>query len=377
MQSEIYLDHAATSPPYDQVVERMHEVAKMGNPSSAHRRGRMAQEQLRQARQQIADALEVEASSVLFTSGATEANNLAIYGTLAALNTRPKHLITSRIEHPSVLEPIRDLERKGWSVTYLPCSSSGLIDPNQFAQAIRSDTVFASMMLVNNETGIIQRIRSMAEVARAKKVVFHCDAVQGFGKIEVRPERLGVNLLTVSGHKIRGPRGVGMLLRSSTVQLEPMIRGGGQEFALRPGTENCAGILGFALAIQLALQDQEQNVKKLKERKKRLWHELRTRIPRILRIGSADDQNSVPQILCVGIPEHEAASMIRRLDHHGLAIASGSACHSGSSAISPVLQAMDVDPNVARGMLRFSMTPDQPIEQLVEAAEIVKRVMLE
>ena len=375
----LYLDHAATTKPYPQVVELMHDVANIGNPSSLHRQGRDAATQIQAARQQIADMLEVHSKGIVFCSGATEANNLAVFGNVRALGTKPKHLITSSIEHPSVLEPFRQLEREGWSVTYLPCSRSGKVELSAFAQAIRSDTVLASIMLVNNETGILQSVQSMAKIARERDVVFHCDAVQGCGKLDIRPKNLGIDLMTLSGHKIGGPRGIGVLVRSyveadrsaTRRSMSAMLHGGGQEFGLRPGTENGPAILGLALALRLTLREQASNVEKLKKLNQLLLRELKGKIPSLVEIGSLDPKDRAAHIACVAIPGISSDLLITRVDQQGLSIASGSACHSGKLGVSPVLQAMGIEPMMAQGMLRFSLAAHQSQEEMSQAAELV------
>ena len=259
MKNTIYLDNAATTPVHPDVAKAVMDcmVNDFGNPSSLHRLGLNAEKRVKEAREQIAWALGVSTDSIFFTSGGTEANNLAIIGTAMARRREGKHCITTQIEHPSVLNTFKYLEKEGWEVTYLPVDKRGMLDPDDVVKAVRSDTVLISIMHVNNEIGSIQPVEDIAKLVKEKGLspLFHVDAIQSFEKLDLKPRRWGIDLLTVSGHKIHAPKGIGALYMRKGVKIHPVHWGGGQEGGIRSGTENVPGIVGFGEAVRWIEQD--------------------------------------------------------------------------------------------------------------------------
>ncbi|MBE3582647.1 MAG: cysteine desulfurase [Limnochordaceae bacterium] len=401
---EVYLDNSATTPPLPEVVRAMLTVLQeeYGNPSSLHRRGRMAAQILRYSRQSVADLLRVDPDEIVFTSGGTEANNLALRGVaeLAAgshrfVHDRP-HLITTAIEHPSILEPARYLEQHGWDVTYLPVDREGLIDVDQLAAACRPTTVLVSTMWVNNEIGSIQpldeigaTLRRLREEYRAADRAassgsevraypyWHVDAVQAVGKLVVEPLRLGIDLLTVSGHKIHGPKGVGALFIRKGVRIAPLLLGGGQEEGLRSGTENLPGIAGMGEACHLARGLLATLPAQLWTLRERLWQGIAAAIPQAYRHGPSDPSRVAPHILSVGFPGTKGEVLVRYLSDRGVATATGSACHSRNPSPSHVLTAIHLPPAEAEGTLRFSLSIQNTAEQVDRTVKVLKEAVAE
>lgn len=296
--SEIYLDNSATTKPFEEVTEYMNEISRReyGNPSSLNRMGIRAEAAVKKARDIIASSLNANASQLIFTSGGTESNNLAIFGYLKANARKGKHLITSKIEHPSVMEAFRSLENSGYEVEYIGVTNKGLIDVNELAEKLRKDTALISIMLVNNETGAISPIDEISGIIRQKNpyAAFHVDAVQAFGKMRINPEKLNIQLLSFSSHKIHGPKGVGGLYVGKGVRIEPIFYGGGQESGLRSGTENVPGIAGFGLASELSIKAVDENAAKCRALKEQLTAGIQSSIDNTVVISGAD---SHPYIL--------------------------------------------------------------------------------
>ncbi len=347
----IYLDSAATTRMRPEVRAAMEPFlgAEFGNASSPHAAGRRARRALEDARETTASCLEVDPKEIVFTSGATESNALALRGVAEALRGRGNHLITSAIEHPSVLESLARLEKEGWRVTRIPVDGAGRLDPARVAEAVTGDTVLVSIMSVNNETGTVQPIAAIREAA--PRPVLHTDAAQAVGKIPFRAR--DADLVTLSAHKIHGPKGVGALVVRKGIPLAAQLVGGGQEFERRGGTENVAGAVGLAVALKLACEELPVAAPRMEALRERLRRGLEA-LGGIQINGSPDSR--APHILNVSVDGTETEPLVLSLDAEGVCISSGSACASLSLEPSPVLRAMGVSEDRVRRSVRFSLS---------------------
>lgn len=359
----IYLDYNATTPVAQAVVEAMLPFLNQhfGNPSSNHPLGRAAAEAIEDARMLVAAAIGADREEIFFTSGGTESNNLAILGSMLDAPSNG-HLITSQIEHPAVLEPIKWLEQQGHRVSYVRSNRDGVVEPESIKAALRSETRLVSIMHANNETGAIQPLSAIAEVLQERDVVFHTDAAQSLGKIPLQVDELGVNLLTIAGHKCYAPKGVGALyVRFGTV-LHPVFRGAPHERGLRPGTENVAGIVGLGRACQLLSTRGEQANLQILQRRDQLARLLWADIPE-LQINAAH-ATRLPNTLSVIFPRVAGHELLQRA--HDVYASTGSACHSGNASRSATLENLGLDVETARGTVRLSLgwhTTDAEIQQ--------------
>jgi len=367
----IYLDHQATTPCDPAVVEAMAPwwTAEFANPSSrGHRPGLLAAAAVEQARGQIASGLGVEASTVVFTSGATEANNLALKGVAEAelqAGGRRRHLITLASEHRAVLDPLRYLARHGFELSVLPVQPDGLVELQVLEAALRPDTLLVSVMAANNEIGILQPIEAIAGLCRERGIRLHCDAAQAIGHIPLDPRALGIDLLSFSGHKLYGPKGIGVLVVAPGTALTPQLHGGGQEQGLRPGTLPVPLIVGLAKALQLALADREERAQRLAPLRDQLWQQLQA-LGGVHRNGAASPR--LAHNLNVWI-EGVEGSALQRLLRQGLAVSSGSACSSGEP--SHVLQALGLNRPQAAAALRFGLGRTTSAAEVEAAAQLV------
>lgn len=377
----IYLDHAATTPVRIEVADVMLpflQNANYGNPSSLHQLGRQARQAMVAAQEQIAALLQAPSpESVLLTSGGTESNNTAIKGIAFALQHKGKQIITSRIEHPSVLESCAWLETQGWQVTYLPVDSEGFIAPERLKAAIQKETVLVSLMHGNNEIGTLQPIETLGQIARDHGVLFHTDAVQTLGKLPLDMSQQPIDLLSASGHKINGPKGVGLLALSNRAQslLSPLLHGGGQQSGLRAGTENLGAIIGMAKALELAIKEQESELLHLQSLQKALISSIQNRIPSARLNGPDDLKRRVPGNVNFSFPPVEGELLVLRMDREGIGVSSGSACRSHQRSASYVLLAMEADENRARSSIRFSFGRENKLEQVERIVEALLRVL--
>lgn len=363
----IYLDNAATTKVSKNAVEAMQPffVEEYGNPSSIHSYGRTAHKALEYARKSIAEKVNAESEELIFTSGGTESNNLALIGCAYANSSRGKHIITSKIEHGSILEPCRFLEKNGFEITYVGVDEDGIINPQKISDAIREDTIMISIAHANNEVGTIQDIKSIGEIAREKNIVFHSDACQSFTKVPIDVVDQKIDLLTINSHKIHGPKGVGALYIRRGIKLNPHEMGGGHEKGLRSGTENVAGIIGFQVAVR---QMDDAAVAKMKGRRDKLIKNIFEKIPYIKLNGHREKRlvNNV-NITFKGI---EGESLLLRLDAKGIAASTGSACSSASLEPSYVLLSMGLPAEWAHGSLRMTLSEeisDEDIDYVVES----------
>lgn len=370
MTDPVYLDYNATTPVDPVVLDAMLPYLRthFGNPSSDHVYGYRAREAVVNARAQLAALLGARADEVVLTGGGSEANNLALYGIATTRRTRGAHIITSAIEHPAVREPLRALERQGYRITVVPVDADGRVDPAQVAAAVTAETVLVSIMHANNEVGTIQDLRAIADYAHARDILVHSDAAQSVGKVPVRMDALGVDLLTVAGHKLYAPKGVGALIVRQGIALEPLIRGAGHERGLRAGTENVPAIVGLGRAAVLAGARLDAYQERTRQLRDTLHQGLLAAIPDALLNGHPTER--LPNTLNLSFPGVNAAALLARIRDQ-VACSTGSACHAGHADPSSVLIAMGRDPAVAAAALRLSLGWDTTKADVLHAARII------
>lgn len=382
---EIYLDNSATTKCYESVRDVVGKVMceDYGNPSSVHKKGVEAERYIRDAKETIAKALRVNEKEIVFTSGGTESDNLALIGAARANQRAGKHLITSSIEHPAILNTMRYLEEEeGYRVTYLPVDRFGRIRLDALEEALCEDTILVSIMYVNNEVGSVQ---PMAEAIRIVKgyrenILFHVDAVQGFGKYHIYPKRAGIDMLSFSGHKIHGPKGVGALYIDEHVKIKPIVFGGEQQKNVRSGTENVPGIAGLGMAVKEIYTGLDEKVTEMRRLKERFIEGI-TQIENATIHGTYDD-SSAPHIVSVGIAGIKSEVLLHTLEEKGIYVSSGSACASNHPAISGVLKGIGVKKEFLDATLRFSMSEftteeeiDYTLETLYNCIPMLRRYM--
>jgi len=368
----IYLDHAATTPVRPEAVEAMLGCYSQAdyNASSVHAEGRAARALLDDARERVARCLGAKAKEIVFTAGGSEADNLAIAGTARALANRGRHLVSSAIEHHAVLHTLEALRAEGWEVTLLPVAPHGSVSPAAFASALRPDTVLASVMYVNNELGTVQPVAKLASTARERGVVFHTDAVQAAAYLPLDVRELGVDLLSLAGHKFYGPKGTGVLYVREGTPIAPILHGGSQEFAKRAGTENVAAVVGLRCALELARRERTEaaaGVAALRDRFERLVCE---RIADV-RVNGAQASRA-PHISNLSFLGVNSEQLLVRLDLEGIAVSGGSACASGAVEPSHVIAALGLPEPWTRGVIRFSLGRTTTQAEVDRAAEVLR-----
>lgn len=370
---KIYLDHAATTPVRQEVLEAMKPYfsEKFGNASSLHQWGQQAKEALEHSRAQIAAVINAKPEEIIFTSGGTESNNFALKG-LAFANPNKKHIITSAIEHHCVLNVCEWLEKLGYSVTYLPVDKYGLVKPEDVENAIRSDTLVVSIMHANNEIGTIEPIAEIGNICREKRVLFHTDACQSFGKVPIDVKKMNADLLSVSSHKLYGPKGVGCLFVRTGVRIEPVAHGGGHEFGKRSGTENVAGIVGFGKAAELAKKEMNSESKQLEKLRDYLIHGI-LKIPDSQLNGHPAKR--LPNNANFWFKYVEGESIVLHLDAKGIAASTGSACSSKSLEPSHVLLAIGLKHEEAHGSLRLTLGKSSTKQQIDYVLKVLPPVI--
>ena len=371
----IYLDYAATSPVLPEVLDAMLPffMSCFGNPSGIHENGRETRKAVEQARREVAETLGAESREIVFTSGGSESDNLAIEGTAFALREKGNHIITSQIEHHAVLNTCRWLEKQGFRVTYLPVDASGLVDPDSVRDAIGNDTVLVSIMTANNEIGTVEPVSEIGEICREKGVLFHTDAVQAIGMMNIHAAEINADLISLSAHKFHGPKGTGALYIRKGTKLESLIHGGAQERGLRAGTENVPGIVGMGKAITVAAKEREENQQRIRE--------LRDQMIRIV-------LESIPGSQLNGHPEKrlannchfsfagiESEALLLRLDLAGISVSGGSACTSGSMEPSHVLQAIGLKDEMLKSGIRMTMGRETTREEIEKTAEKMSEII--
>lgn len=367
----IYLDHAATTPVHPEVAEAVRRclLEVWGNPSSIHAFGREARLAVEEAREQVAALVGARPAEIVFTGGGTEADNLAVLGVARRRRGKGDHVITSSVEHHAVLHACEALRAEGFRVTELPVDGDGLVDPDDLRAALDDRTVLVSIMLANNEVGTIQPVKELAAVARERGVPFHTDAVQAVGQIPVDVDELGVDLLSLSGHKLYGPKGVGALFVRRGTRLDPLVHGGGQERRLRPGTENVPGIAGLGKAAELARRELAERAAHAASLSRRLREGLLERVPGTVLNGHP--VRRLPGNVNVSILGVQAESVLLNLDLKGVAASSGSACAAGSLETSHVLRAMGAAQERAEGALRLTVGRDNTEADVEAVLEIL------
>lgn len=373
--SEVYFDYNATAPVRPEVQRAIADVLAHthGNPSSTHRFGEAARAALARARKQVADALGAAPDSVVFTSGATEANNTVLRHAASTAARSSVHLVTCATEHPAVLEEVRALAADGCRVTVLEVERDGRLDPERFAASLTPETRLASVMWANNETGVIQPIAELAKSAAARGVPFHTDAVQALGKLPLALSTLPVDYASFSAHKLGGPKGVGALYVRPGVGLTPLFRGGSQEKGRRPGTENVPGIVGFGAACCAAQADLAPAHARHERLREQLWAGLHAALPDAVRNGARE--HSLAHTLNVSFPGVSGEALVEALDLEGIAVATGAACHAGSTEPSHVLAAMGLSREIGTSAIRFSLGPGIDEVAIARVLEVLPRVV--
>ena len=373
---EVYLDNSATTRCLPQVAELMTKIMceDYGNPSSMHRKGVESEKYLRYAKQVIASNLKVQEKEIVFTSGGTESDNIALIGAAFANCRAGKHIITTRIEHPAVLQTCAYLEEQGFEVTYLPVDRNGVINLCDLEKAMTNNTIIVSIMHTNNEIGSLQPIAQAGELIKRinPMTLFHVDAVQGFGKFRIYPKRMNIDLLSVSAHKIHGPKGVGFLYINEKAKVRPIVFGGGQQKGMRSGTENVAGIAGMAKAIEEIYTDFDNKTDYLYGIKEYFIKGI-SQIEGIL-INGYTDRNSAPHVVSVSIQGIRSEVMLHSLEDKGIYVSAGSACASNKPAVSSTLKAIGVEKQYLDSTLRFSFsvyTTKEEIDYTIQQLQVI------
>jgi len=371
----VYLDHNATTPTHPEVVKAILPYFKevFGNASSVHQFGQQARKAIDEAREKIANFIGASPKEIVFTSGGTEANNFALKGVVYANERKGKHIITSSMEHHAVLNPCKYLEKKGFKVTYLPVDKYGLVDPEEVRRAITKETILISIVHANNEVGTIEPVTEIGKIAKEIGIYFHTDAVQTVGKIPVNVNELNIDLLSLSGHKIYGPKGIGVLYIRKGTRIQPLIQGGHHEKNRRAGTENVPAIVGLGKAIEIAKATMEKESMRLTNLRNKLCSGIGEKIDYVRLNGHPGKR--LPNTLNMSFEFVEGESMILNLDLKGIAVSTGSACTSGSLEPSHVLKAMRVDAAVAQGSIRFSLGKDNTEEDIDYVLEVLPEIV--
>lgn len=374
---EAYLDNSATTRCTERVVQKMVRVMEedYGNPSSLHRKGVEAEHEIRDAKAFLAENLKVREKELYFTSGGTESNNLALIGTALANQRSGKHLITTSIEHPSVLNAMKHLEEQGFRVTCLPVDHDGVVSLEALKEAVCEETILVSVMYVNNEIGSVQPVREISRIVKAEnpKALFHVDAVQAYGKYRIHPGREGIDLLSVSGHKIHGPKGVGLLYVNEKVKIRPILFGGEQQKGLRSGTENVPGIAGLAEAARVCYEGLDEKIDRLYALKGRLTEGVRRLDGTV--INGKTGRDSAPQIVSVSFLGVRSEVLLHALEERGVYASAGSACSSNKPSVSGTLQAIGVEKELLGSTLRFSLGFETTEEEIDWCLQELERIL--
>ena len=368
---EVYLDNSATTKPYDEVVDVISDVMTncYANPSSLHSLGKLAEDRLLEAKEKIAKSLMCKMQEIIFTSGGTESDNLAIIGYATANKRNGMHIITQKTEHMAVLETFKYLEGQGFEVSYADVNEDGSVDTEKLLSLVREDTILMSIMHVNNETGAIMPVEEISSYLKGKKCVLHVDAVQSYGKLPINVRNFGADMISISSHKIHGPNGVGALYVKNGIRINPLMLGGKQENAMRSGTENLAGICGFAKAAEIKFDNFENSAKKISLLKKRLCAGLIKRIDNVV-VNSPD--NSLYAILNVAFPGIKSEVLLHILESNGIYVSTGSACNS-KKKLNYVLKAMDIKENIIDASIRFSLSEFNTEEEIDYCLGVLER----
>lgn len=374
---EVYLDNSATTRTLDSVAELMCEIMTKdyGNPSSMHTKGVQAEQHIKYAKETLAKILKVNEKEIYFTSGGTESDNWALMGGAYANHRAGKHIITTRIEHPAILQTMKHLEEQGFLVTYLPVNQYGVINLEDLRKAIRPDTILVSMMHVNNEVGALQPIEEAGRLIKSinKNILFHVDAVQGFGKFRIYPKKCGIDMISVSGHKIHGPKGVGFLYIYEGAKIKPILFGGGQQKGFRSGTENVPGIAGLAKAAEVLYEHLEEDQKKLYELRQYFVQEAK-KMERVFLNGPQDTEGA-PHIVSLSVAGIRSEVLLHALEDKGIYVSAGSACASNKHVVSATLQSMGVVQDLLDSTIRFSFSIFTTKEELDYTIQVLKEIV--
>ena len=371
---EVYLDNSATTRCYESVRNLVGTVMcdDYGNPSSMHKKGMDAEKYVKESKETFAKLLKVQEKEIFFTSGGTESNNLALIGCARANRRAGNHLITTSIEHPAILNTMRYLEREeGFRITFLPVDKDGRVRLDALKAALCPETVLVSVMHVNNEVGSVQPLEEAVQIVKNynRNILFHVDAVQGFGKYRIYPKRMGIDLLSISGHKIHGPKGIGVLYVNEKVKIKPIIFGGEQQKNVRSGTENVPGIAGIGLAAQEIYTAFDEKISKMRELKEYFVHKVQE-LPNVA-VHGCTDESSAPHIISVGFGGIRSEVLLHTLEEKGVYVSAGSACASNHPAISGVLKSMGIKQEYLDATLRFSLSEFTTKEEIDYTLEIL------
>lgn len=374
---EAYLDNSATTACFASVAKNMAEMMTQyyGNPSSMHLKGVEAEKYMKEAKQTLERLLKVSEKELFFTSGGTESNNLAIIGTAMANSRRGKHLITTQIEHPSVLKPMQYLEERGFRVTYLPVDEKGVVSLEALEEAISRDTILVSTMFVNNEIGSVMPVEEIARRIKRRKpdVLYHVDAIQAFGKYWIYPKRMGIDMLSVSGHKIHGPKGVGILYVGERVKINPILFGGDQQRGLRSGTENVPGVVGIAKAAEEIYQGFDEKIEKLYQLRERFIQEVE-QLPNV-QVNGPKDRMGAPHIVSVSFAGVRSEVLLHALEDRGVYVSAGSACSAHKRGSSATLNAIGLDKKLLDSTLRFSFSVESTQEEADYCVQVLSELL--
>lgn len=374
---EAYLDNSATTRCMEPVAELVSQLMtkSYGNPSSMHLKGVEAERYMKEAKMTLGRLLKVSEKELFFTSGGTESNNLALIGCAMANARRGNHLITTMVEHPSVSKPMKYLEEQGFRVTYLPVDEKGVVSLEALEEAICRDTILVSTMFVNNEVGAVMPIEKIAQLIRRKKpdIIYHVDAIQAFGKFRIFPKKMGIDLLSVSGHKIHGPKGVGLLYVNENVRIFPILFGGEQQRGLRSGTENVPGVAGLAKAAELCYTDFESKIERLYGLKRQFVEGVR-QLP-MVQVNGPCDETGAPHIVSVSFAGIRSEVLLHALEDRGVYASAGSACSAHKRTTSATLSAMKLDKNLLDSTLRFSFSMETTEEEIAYCIQVLSEIL--
>lgn len=377
---EAYLDNAATTMPFPEVREIMLETMEhsYGNPSSMHMKGVDAENYIKNARKVIAKSMKVDEKEIVFTSGGTESNNQALIGTAMANRRKGNHIITTKIEHASVYNPLVFLEEQGFRITFVSVDSNGFVCMDELLDAIDDETILVSIMYVNNEIGTIEQIAQIGKAIKEKKkdILFHVDAIQAYGKLKIYPKKLSIDLLSVSGHKIHGPKGIGFLYIKDKTKINPYIYGGGQQKGMRSGTENVPGIAGLGKAVELIYQNHEEKIENLYQLKEYFVSQVQQiENVSVNGIDGISIRDTAPHVVSVTVNGVRSEVLLHALEEKGVYVSSGSACSSNHPALSGTLQAIGLDKEKVEATVRFSFSVYTTREELDLAIKALQELV--
>lgn len=377
MKMEAYLDNSATTPVFPEVAELVMKIMTQdyGNPSSMHRKGYDAEQYIKESKDIFAKILKVNEKEIFFTSGGTEADNMAVIGAAMANRRSGNHIITTKIEHPAIKSPMKYLEERGFKVDYLSVDSNGIISLEELKSLMTDQTILVSIMHVNNEMGAVEPLEEAAALIKEcnPKCLFHVDDIQGFGKLRIYPKKWKIDMLSVSGHKIHGPKGTGMLYVSEQVKMVPIIYGGGQQTGMRSGTENVPGIAGMGIAAQMIYADIKETTQEL-YRLKRIFTGEVVKIPDVT-VNGYTDERSAPHIVSVSVKGVRSEVLLHALEEKGVYVSAGSACASNKPAVSETLKAIGLGKELLESTVRFSFSVHTTEEEIRYALKVMEEVI--